>query len=188
MSNQKPPKIEFSVDATRREYSTAALLVERQSGYLNLLPGAVVLSAVLLFVGLCSFNWFRTAFCAIYVPLILCLCCPLVLAIFFYALPAAVKKRAERDYKTYSEIMENCSLKFFDDNMIAQTRYLTLTDPYALVGLCIETPELFVLAKDSERMIVIPKRCVPEGGREDFEIFLRQVFARRRKVMKNWIF
>ena len=99
MPNQKPPKIEFSVDATRREYSTAALLVERQSGYLNLLPGAVVLSAVLLFVGLCSFNWFRTAFCAIYVPLILCLCFRRWFWRFsFYVLPAAVKTR-ERDYK-----------------------------------------------------------------------------------------
>lgn len=188
MAYQKTPKTEFAVEATQEEYINASLLVERQCGYLHSLPLVVVLSAGLLFIGLSSMNWFKSAYSSVFVPLLLCFCCPLLLVVFFYFQPEVLKKRAKDCYKTYSEIMKDANIKFFDDNAITRTKYLTLTDPYALMSLCIETPDLFVLVKDRERMIVIPKRCIPPEKNEDFTGFLRQVFARRRKVMKSWIF
>jgi hypothetical protein len=188
MSYLKSPKAEFSIDPTKEEYIKASLLVERQGGYLNSIPIVVIISAVLLFIGLSSMNWFRSTYYSVFIPLILCFCCPLLLVIFFYIQPAILKKRAEKYYRTYQEIMKTANLKFFVDDVITESEYLTLTDPYALMSLCIETPDLFVLAKDRERMLVIPKRCIPQEKRQDFTSFLRQVFARRRKVMKNWIF
>lgn len=188
MASQKLPKAEISIDVTKEEYIKSFLLVERQIGYLRPLPIAVIASAVLLFLGLSSFNWFRVSYSSIFLPLILCFSCPVLLVYFFYLQPSLLKGRAAGFYKSYSEIMKDSVIEFFDDNFVTKTQYLKLNDPYALMSMCIETPELFVLAKDSERIIVIPKRCIPMENREEVIAFLRLTFAPRRKVMKSWIF
>ncbi|HHV51214.1 MAG TPA: YcxB family protein [Clostridiales bacterium] len=188
MTSQKLSKAKVLINPTKEEYVKSVLLVERQIGYLRPLPIAVIASAILPFLGLSSFNWFRVSYSSIFLPLILCFSCPVLLIYFFYLQPSLLKERAAGYYKTYSVIMKDSVMEFFDDNMVTKTQYLTLNDSYALMSLCIETPELFVLAKDSERIIVIPKRCIPMETREELTAFLRQAFAPRRKVMKSWIF
>lgn len=188
MAYEVPPKAEFIIDPTQKEYIEASLLAERQGGYLHPLPFVVLISAATLFIGLSTINWFKINYNSYFVPLLLCFCCPLLLVIFFYIQPTVLKRRAAKNYQTYQALMKSASLKFFLDNVVTTADNLTLTDPYALMASCIETPNMFVLVKDRERMLVIPKRCIPHDNQEEFITFLRMVFARRRKVMKNWIF
>ncbi|NLN82630.1 MAG: YcxB family protein [Clostridiales bacterium] len=188
MANHIEPKAEITIDLTPQEYKEASLLAERQGGYLHPLPLVVLVSAVLLFIGLRSLGWFEANYASMIVPLLLCFCCPLLLVVFFYALPSVLKSRAAVNYKTYKALMQTAVVKLYADDMVTEAPNLTLNDPYALMAVCIETPRLFVLIKDRDRMLVIPKRCIPAERSEEIIAFLRHVFTRRRKVMKSWIF
>ncbi|MDD2362602.1 MAG: YcxB family protein [Oscillospiraceae bacterium] len=188
MAYQIPHKAEFEIDPTSEEYTAAALLAERQGGALQALPWVIVLAAGLLFLGLSSFGWFRTNYTVIIMPLMICLLCPFLLIVFFGILPAILKKRATEDYKTYAALMNPATVRLYADNAVTKADRLTLTDPYALMSGCIETPEMLVLIKDRERMLIIPKRCLPPEQAEEIISFLRTVFTRRRRVRKNWVF
>ena len=133
-------------------------------------------------------GWFRSNFTSSFLPLFVCFCCPVLLTFFFVLQPAVLRKRAARNYITYSALMKQASLKLYADNAVTAAECLTLTDSYALMSGCVETPDLFVLIKDRERMLIIPKRCLPPEREEEITSFLRLVFARRRRVMKNWVF
>ena len=121
-------------------------------------------------------------------PLMICLLCPFFLIVFFVILPGILKKRAGGYYKTYDALMNPATLRLYADNAITEAQSITLTDPYALMSGCIETPELVVLIKDRERMLIIPKRCLPPECAQEVVSFLRTVFSRRRRVRKNWVF
>lgn len=188
MASQTIPKAEIKINSTIHEYKEAWLLTERTMGWLRQIPAAVFVSAALLLAGMCSFNWFRQNYSTVFFPLLLCILCPIVLMFYFIILPQAIKFRAAKDFKTHLTLMGNASLQLYADNAVTQTETLTFNDPYALMVGCVETPMLFVLIKDHERILIIPKRCLPPERAEEISDFLRHVFARRRRVMKCWVF
>ena len=114
--------------------------------------------------------------------------CPLILLLFFVAEPGAVRRQAGRDYQTYAALLCPATLRIFPDNVVTVAPHLTLTDQYALMPECIETPELLVFLKDRERFLVLPKRCMPEEQREALLEQFRITFVRRRRRMSNWLF
>mgnify|MGYP000889096332 FL=1 len=188
MAYQNTPKAEMVIDLTPEEYVEASLLAERQGGYLQPLPFVVLVAAGLLFFGLRMLNWFQSNYHSVFFPLFLCVCCPILLVIYFYILPAALKRRAAKSYRTYQTLMQNPTIQLYADYALTEAHNLTLNDSYARMAGCIETPRLFVLIKDRERLLVIPKRCIPQEQWDQVISFIRLVFARRRKVMKSWIF
>ena len=98
-----------------------------------------------------------------------------------------MQRRAARDYETYRAMMQPSTVRLYADHMCTQTPLVRLTDQYALMACCVETPTLFVFVKDRERQMVLPKRCLPAEQRDEIIDFLRLTFVRRRRVMRNWL-
>ena len=101
---------------------------------------------------------------------------------------ANIRKRARRDYQTYKELMKDSVVRLYADDVRTDTALVRLTDQYALLALCVETPELLVFLKDRDRLLILPKRCLPAEQKDDALEFLRLVFIRKRKVMRRWYF
>lgn len=188
MSEQSLNKPEILIDTTEKEYKEAWLLAERANGWLRPLWLVVFISAALLFTGLCTLDWFRHSYSSVFLPLLLCFCCPTLLIVYFFIVPEKIKSQASRDFLTYKTFMTNAKLMLNADNVVTTTENLTFNDSYALIAGCIETPRLFVLVKDKERILIIPKRCLPPENADSIVGFFRHVFARKIKVMKNWVF
>lgn len=188
METEITPKAELKLETTLEDYTRASLLAARRNGPLRPLPLVVLIAALLLFIGLCSFNYFMAKYYSVFIPFFFCFCCIALLLFFFSILPHSVKRSAEKNFSTYQALMGTVTLKLYADNMITESSILTLTDSYALMAECIETPDLFVIIKDKERLLVLPKRCLPQKQADEITAFLRLVFARRRHFMRNWIF
>lgn len=188
MANEETPKAEFTIETSQKEYTDASLLAARRNGLLHSLPLVVLIAAALLFIGLCSFSWFQSKYSSAFVPMLLCFGCVLLLLFFFTILPNFIKNQATVNFHTYQALMEPVTLRLYADNAVTESSCIKLTDSYALMSECIETPDMFVLIKDGERMLVIPKHCLPPDKSEEITSFLRLVFARHRCFMKNWIF
>lgn len=188
MPNQAPPKAEMTVDLTKKEFVTAALIAARRSGALRSFPLTVIVSALLLTCGMCSIGWFQSSFLSILVPVLLCAACPLLLLLCFVVEPAAIRRRAMEDYAVYERLMQPMVVCFYDDYAVSRTPRLTFTDQYALLVECIETPALLVFIRDRERRLVVPKRCLPAETQEETLTFLRMAFTRHRRVMRSWLF
>ena len=185
MQKETPARLDITYQLTKKEYTQAAMIMARRSGALRSTPLVVIAAAALLTIGLFSFGWFPA------VPLLpglICLSCPLLLILFFAVEPAGVRRQAEKDFTTYAALMEPTQLQLYPDNAVTRSPLLTLRDQYALLLECIETPQLFILIKDKERSLVIPKRCIPEEKRAETEEFLRLTFVRKRHVMRSWLF
>ena len=73
---------------------------------------------------------------------------------------ANIRKRARRDYQTYKELMKDSVVRLYADDVRTDTALVRLTDQYALLALCVETPELLVFLKDRDRLLILPKRCL----------------------------
>lgn len=188
MTSFTPPKAEFGVNPTEQEFIEAYLLAERRRGVLKALPALVLLSAGLLTAGLWSFGWFLSHYGSAVIPLLLCLSCPVLLFVLFFAYPQSLRRQAAEEYVHWQALLGQAEMRLYPDDAVTRSETLTLTDPYALMAHCIETPRLFVLVKDHERLLVIPKRCLPADKAGDITDFLRLVFTRRRSVMRNWVF
>ena len=188
MSRENEPKARFALPVTAEEYAAASLLAARRKGSLRGLPFFVVGAAVLLALGLCFFDGTRFTFFSVVVPLFLCLCCPALLLYIFWLEPQRLRRRAAEDYETYRSLLGEAELLLYADYAVTQTPSLSLHDQYALIGECIETPEFLVFVRETERLLILPKRCLPPERREELLDFLRTVFIRRRHVMRNWIF
>lgn len=177
------PRAQLTADPTRGEYTQAALIAARLRGSLHPTPLIVIAAAVLLTVGMFSFGWFRSPL----LPILLVAAGPLLLLLFFGVEPADVRRRAARDYETYRAMMQPATVRLYADHMCTETPMVLLTDQYALMVCCVETPTLFVFVKDRERQMVLPKRCLPAEQRDEITEFLRLTFVRRRRVMRNWL-
>lgn len=188
MTTEITAKAEIHADVTLEEYKAASLIANRRNGALRILPLIVLLSAVMLAIGLCTVNWYHITPLSLLISLLICLSCPIMLILLFWMIPDSVKKKAEKDFVTYQTLMEPAVIRLYADDAVTQTQYLTLTDSYAMMNECIETPTLFVLIKDSERLLIVPKRCLKTEQAGEVTAFLRLVFSRKRRVMKNWIF
>ncbi len=185
MPKETAPVLEIDFELTEKEYVRAALLLSRRVGVLRSLPAVVILALLLLTAGMLAFGWFPGY---PLIPLILCLCCPLLLLLFFVVEPAGVRRQAEKDYETYHALMEPTRLQLYPDNVVTITPTLTLRDQYALVVELLETKELLVFVKDRERRLVLPKRCLPPEKEKEALEFLRLTFTRKRRLMHGWIF
>lgn len=96
--------------------------------------------------------------------------------------PAASAGRARRDWETYRALMEPAQVQLYLDYAETHTPALVLTDSYALMEECIETPRLILLRKDEERLLILPRRCFAEQADGETALeFLRQTFARKRQ-------
>lgn len=185
MAYETQPRAEFPVNVTKEEYVRAALIAARRTGTLRSTPFVVGAASLVLLIGAFSFRWPAVP------PLIsvfFCALCPLLLLLFFVAEPAAVRRQAERDYIVYVALFCPATMRLFPDNVVTAAPTLTLTDQYALMPECIETPELVLFLKDRERFLILPKRCIPEEQRADVLEQIRVTFIRRRRVMRNWMF
>lgn len=69
--------------------------------------------------------------------------------------------------------MEPAQVQLYLDYAETHTPALVLTDSYALMEECIETPRLILLRKDEERLLILPRRCFAEqaDGRDGSGIF-----------------
>ena len=185
MQKETPPRLDITVQLTKKEYIQAAMIMARRCGALRSMPLVLLAAAVLLTIGMFSFSWFPTV---PLLPALICLCCPLLLFLFFAVEPAGVKKQAEKDYAVYTAIMEPTRLQLFQDNIVTQSPMLTEYDQYALILQCVETPALFLFIKDRERLLILPKRCIPAEKQQETADFLRLTFVRKRRVMRSWMF
>ena len=101
MPQEIPPRLEFPVDVTEKEYIEASLIAARRIGSLRLTPVIVAAAAALCAVGLLAFSWFASPL----LPIMLCVLGLLLAIAFFTMEPANIRKRARRDYQTYKELM-----------------------------------------------------------------------------------
>ena len=118
----------------------------------------------------------------------ICLFCPLLLLFFFVTEPRDVRKKAEKDYETFHALMEPAVVSFYSDNVVTKSPCLTVYDQYALMVECIETPDMLIFIKDAEHQLILPKRCIPPEKTDTSLEFIRQVFIRKRKTMRSWLF
>ena len=103
--------------------------------------------------------------------------------------PGRIRRRARRDWETYRALMEPAQVQLYLDYAETHTPALVLTDSYALMEECIETPRLILLRKDEERLLILPRRCFAEQADGETALeFLRQTFARKRRVKRSWLF
>ena len=184
MPQEIPPRLEFPVDVTEKDYIEASLIAARRIGSLRPTPGIVAAAAALCAVGLLACSWFASPL----LPIMLCVLGLLLAIAFFTMEPANIRKRARRDYQTYKELMKDSVVRLYADDVRTDTALVRLTDQYALLALCVETPELLVFLKDRDRLLILPKRCLPAEQKDDALEFLRLVFIRKRKVMRRWYF
>lgn len=186
MAYTAAPRISLPLTVTEEEYTQAALFVSRRCGMLRSLPLVVALAMLLLLVGLGSLSWFSATFFSLLIPFLFCMTAVLLLILIFRVEPARVKKQAREQYATFSQLLQPATLQLFADNAVTHTPTLTLTDPYALLPECIETPTLFIFIKDNERRLILPKRCILAEEQEQVYEFLRLCFTRKRRLMKHW--
>lgn len=78
MPQEIPPRLEFPVDVTEKEYIEASLIAARRIGSLRPTPVIVAAAAALCAVGLLAFSWFASPL----LPIMLCVL-GLLLAIAF---------------------------------------------------------------------------------------------------------
>ena len=188
MTEDKKAKEPLTVDLTEDEYVEASVLASRFAGSLRALPALLAAAVVALAAGLSTMNWFWITYRSIAFPLFLCLCGALLLLYGLWLEPRRVQRRAREDFAVHHALMAGAEVSLRADDLVTVTPKATLTDPYALLPLCVETKTLFVLIKDRERMLTIPKRCFPKDGGEERMNELRRVFTRKRWTMRNWIF
>lgn len=69
--------------------------------------------------------------------------------------------------------MEPAQVQLYLDYAETHTPALVLTDSYALMEECIETPRLILLRKDEERLLILPPPlfCGASGRRDGSGIF-----------------
>ena len=185
---EKASNARFSLTVTGKEYRAASLLAARRRGSLRLLPVMVVAAAALLAIGLFLMDWNRFTVTTALMPLFLCLCCPALLIYGFVLEPQRLRKKADKDYQTYQALMKDAELCLYPDYAVTKTPDLMLHDQYALMKECIETPDLFVFIRESDRLLILPKRCLPLEQKEELQDFLRTTFVRRRHIHRNWMF
>lgn len=183
VTEQSDCRGEFPVDVSEKEYVQAALLASRRYGSLRSAPAVLFIGVALLVVGLLGVTMTGTLWA---VSLLLCILGPLMVVLFFIAEPAAVRRGARRDYPVFQELMAEGRLLLYPDHAQTVTGLAVLTDPYALMVFCIETPELLVFVKDRERLLILPKRCIPPEQKDGVLEFLRLTFIRKRKVQRTW--
>lgn len=185
MDPQKaPPRAVLTVAPTREEYVEASLIAAGRGGRLRGAPVWLLLAAVLLFAGMSTVG----AWSVLLGVLLLAAGALLVLWVLLIE-PGRIRKQARAEWETYRALLEPAQVRLYPDVVETYTPYLTLTDSYALMEECIETPRLVILRKDADRLLLLPRRCFSEQAQGEAALeFLRQTFARKRRVKRNWLF
>lgn len=183
MAAQVDCRGEFPVDVTEQEYVQAALLASRRYGSLRSATAVLLIGVLLLIIGLLGLTMYRSMWM---ISLLLCIIGPFITIVFFIAEPSVVRRQAAKDYPVFKELTAGGKLYLYPDQSKTESNMAVLTDPYALMAFCVETPELLVFIKDRERLLILPKRCIPPEQKDAVLEFLRLTFIRKRKVMRTW--
>lgn len=180
-------KAEVTVDVSLEDYTKAMLLRDRRVGLLRFMPLSVLAAAGFLLAGFGSLEYFIAKFSSPIIPTLFFVLAGVVLLLFFYIIPDMVRTKAKKSYESYQKLFSDQSMQFYPDTVITRTPCLMLTDSYALMLACIETPQLFVFIKDRDRILILPKHSVAEEQQALLFDFLRLAFSRKRRVFRNWI-
>lgn len=182
MAEDTASKMEFPLDISEKDYIKGSLIVERRVGTLRSTLPVLIFGTVVLTIGLFSFSWFSSWL----VPLVLCAFGPLLVLFFFVTEPAAVRKKARQNYPVFQKFMKDARLYLYPDNMRVQAERVVINESYAMLAMCVETPDMFVFIKDRERLLILPKRCIPAEQMENVLAFIRLTFVRKRRFMRGW--
>ena len=190
MSRQIPPKCEFSAEITLEQYIQGSLYHARWAGQLRNTLGVLTVGALLFTGGLVVLLQYIQKSYANSLLLL-----AVVMGLSGIALPliyllyhlAAVKKQAAANYPAFEKMMKPMTVRLYEDKADTVSGYLMLYDQYALMAKCVETKEFFLLIKDRDRFLLIPKDNLPNQKRGEVEEFLRLVFAGRYRKMNNII-
>ena len=151
------PRAVLTVAPTREEYVEASLIAAGRGGRLRCAPVWLLLAAALLFAGMSTVGT-RSVLLGV---LLLAAGALLVLWVLLIE-PGRIRKRARAEWEIYQALLEPAQVRLYPDVVETYTQYLTLTDSYALMEECIETPLLVILRKDADRLLLLPRRCFSE--------------------------
>lgn len=185
---EKRPLMDGYLDVTEKEYQKAGLILARRKGTLRSAGWMMLFSLLLLVVGIWIFPWFQATYLSAVVPLLLCILCPVLLLLVLFIEPRRVQMKNQKQFQVFSTLFSGAQVRLYPDYMETKGESVTLTDPYALIGELVETADLLIFLKDQERMLVLPKRCIPEDQREKTLEFIRLTFVRKRRLMRGWLF
>lgn len=91
-------------------------------------------------------------------------------------IPSDVKKRAEKEFVCFEQLVGAATVTMRSDEMCLQSDVLTRRVEYAKTRLCIETPRQFIILCDDGATVILETVCFEE--QEETVAFLRDVFAR----------
>lgn len=186
MAKEKASRAEITVELSPEEYERAALLHARRVGRLRTLPVVLVAAVLLLAAGLYAVRFYQSTPLSLLPAAVFLLLSALLPLFYFTREPAAVKKAAQADYMAFSALLCPMSVTLYEDEVLTRSAYLEMRDYYALMPQLLETKELLLLIKDSDRFLAIPKRCLPEKNEEAVCEFLRRVFIRKYRRINRW--
>ncbi len=190
MPKSTSPKCEFSADITLEQYIQGCLYHARLAGRLRNALGMLALGAVLLtggMVALLQFLQRSYAYSLLWLSVLLGFLGIALPFVYLVANTSAVRKQAVADFKVFQKLMQPMTVRFYEDQVDTVSEHLTLHDQYALMARCMETRDFFLLIKDRDRFLLIPKDQLPDQKRAAMEEFLRMVFARRYRKMNSLI-
>lgn len=130
MPQETPPRLEFSVDVTEKEYVEASLIAARRIGSLRLTPVIILAAAAISVAGLLSFSWFASPL----LPIMLCVIGPLLAVAFFAMEPGNIRRRARRDYQTYKALMKDSVVRLYADDVRTETALVRPDRPVRPAG------------------------------------------------------
>ena len=186
MGPQKtPPRAVLDIAPTQDEYEDACLIAAGRSGRLRYAVVWILAAVARFCAGLSMLvgEW------SVLLGVLLIAAGVLLMVYVLVLEPGRIRRRARRDWETYRALMEPAQVQLYLDYAETHTPALVLTDSYALMEECIETPRLILLRKDEERLLILPRRCFAEQADGETALeFLRQTFARKRRVKRSWLF
>lgn len=186
MAKEKAPRAEITVELSPEEYEQAALLHARRVGRLRTLPFVLGATVLLLAAGLYAVRFYQNTPFSLLPAAVFLLLSVLLPLLYFTREPAAVKKAAQTDYTAFSALLCPMTVTLYEDEALTRSAQLEMRDYYALMPQLLETKELLLLIKDSDRFLAIPKRCLPKEKEEAVGEFLRRVFIRKYRRTNRW--
>jgi len=177
----------FPVTVPKALYVKASVYHARRAGALRNTAVLLVACGLLLLAGIYVFRWYTGSFLSV-LPALFLLSAGLLMPLILWLEVGSVKRKAEKEYGTFSALMQPMELTLKPDSAEVSAASLKLHDPYALMVSCTETSDFFLLIKDRDRFLLIPKAAAPENQKADVTDFLRMTFARRYIRSRHWLF
>ncbi len=178
------PRAVLTVAPTREEYVEASLIAAGRGGKASLCAGLAAAAAALLFAGMSTVGT-RSVLLGV---LLLAAGALLVLWVLLIE-PGRIRKRARAEWEIYQALLEPAQVRLYPDVVETYTQYLT---PDRL--LCADggmhrdaAPGHSAQGRGPSAPAAPPLFFGTGAGGSGLE-FLRQTFARKRRVKRNWLF